>query len=152
MSYQRKCEKVFLAEWMQRSLFSRARTQKCTPVSVGLLPANFDFWSISVVSPDVMWAVGDSVMGFSGPTPAKARPVVLRTVDGGTTWDYRTVNQALGRFAFDIVGLDANTAIFTTNRFTAGDLRPTFKTTDGGLTWKNITPPGFAGGVFIHFF
>ena len=126
--------------------------QKWTPVSVGQLPANFDFWSLSVVSADVMWAVGDSVMGFSGPTPAKARPVVLRTIDGGSTWDYRTVTQAIGRFAFDIVGLDANTAIFTTNKFTAADTRPVFKTTDGGLTWKIITPPNAAGGVFIHFF
>lgn len=126
--------------------------QKWTPVSVGLLPANFDFWSISVVSADVMWAVGDSVMGFSGPTPANARPIVMRTVDGGNTWDYRVVSQALGRFAFDIVGLDANTAIFTTNQFVAADTRPIFKTTDGGLTWKTITPPNLSGGVFIHFF
>lgn len=126
--------------------------QKWTPVSVGLMPANFDFWSISVVSADVMWAVGDTVFNFSGPAPTKARPVVLRTIDGGNTWDYRVVNQAVGRFAFDIVGLDANTALFTTNQFNATDTRPIFKTTDGGLTWKTITPPNSSGGVFIHFF
>lgn len=131
---------------------STLSAQKWTPVSVGLLPANFDFWSISVVSADVMWAVGDSFYNLDVAPPTKTRPIVLRTVDGGNTWDYRTVNQAVGRFAFDIVGLDANTAIFTTNKFINADTRPVFKTTDGGLTWKTITPPNFAGGVFIHFF
>lgn len=126
--------------------------QKWTPVSAGLLPANFDFWSVSVVTDKVVWIVGDSVVDLSTPPPVSTRPVVLRTIDGGQTWDYRQVKEAVGRFAFDIVGLDANTAIFTTNQFAAADTRPVFKTTDGGLTWKKITPPNTSGGVFIHFF
>jgi len=126
--------------------------QKWVPVSVGLLPANFDFWSISVVNDQVAWVVGDSVVNLSAPVPAATRPVVLRTIDGGQTWDYRVVKEAVGRLSFDIVGLDANTAIFTTNQFVNADTRPVFKTTDGGLNWKKITPPNVAGGVFIHFF
>lgn len=132
------------------TLLNLVSAQQWQAVSVNTLPANFDFSSISVVNADVVWAIADSI--YDGDLPVAITPVVLRTTDGGITWDYRSVSEAVGRFVHDIEGIDANTAIFTTNQFDNIDNRPIYKTTDGGLTWTQIVPPNASGGLVIHFF
>lgn len=125
-------------------------SQKWEPVSLGDLKADYEFQSISVVNEHVIWALADSI--YNSNIPADFRPVVMRSIDGGLNWDYRKVSEAMGRYAFDIHGLDDTTAIFTTNQFNAADDRPVFKTVDGGKTWQKIVPPNGSGGVIIHFF
>ena len=114
--------------------------------------ANFWVRSISVVNAQTVWAIADTFT-FQNPNPTTGNvPQVLRTTDGGATWQTHRVQLAADRFAWDIHGLDELTAIFTTNQFIGSDNRPIFKTSDGGLTWKKIVPPNFSGGVFVHFF
>lgn len=127
-----------------------ALAQQWQAVSVNEMPANFDFSSISVVNEDVVWAIGDSI--YDGSLYELAKPVVMRTIDGGLNWDYIEVVEASGRFGWDIEALDANTAIISTNQFTTSDNRPIYKTTDGGLNWVQIVPPNNSGGLVIHFF
>ncbi len=129
--------------------------QNWEAVGVNILPKTFEVKSISVVSSEVVWAVADSVftnLVINESIPIDNRPVVLRTTDGGATWDYRVVSEAIGRFGWDIHGIDAKTAIFTSNQFIPTDDRPIFKTIDGGLTWKKIVPPNLSGGFLLHFF
>ncbi|MBL7825509.1 MAG: T9SS type A sorting domain-containing protein [Saprospiraceae bacterium] len=121
------------------------------PVSINQLPANFEFKSISVLNDNVVWAVADSLYDISS-VPANAIPVVMRTLDGGQTWEYHQVEEAIGRFAWDIQALNDSTAIFTTNQFNNFDNRPIYKTTNGGVDWRKIVPPQGSGGVYIHFF
>jgi len=126
-------------------------SQQWIPVAINTPPPNFDMLDISVFNENVVWVVADSIYqtSFTGPDNV---PMVLRTVDGGANWDVIRVDEAIGRFAWSIQGLDENTAIITTNQFMASDMRPVFKTTDGGQSWTQITPPGNSGGVLVHFF
>ncbi|MBL7803411.1 MAG: T9SS type A sorting domain-containing protein [Saprospiraceae bacterium] len=132
-------------------LLNSAFSQQWVPVSINTAPPNFDMLDISVVSENVVWVVADSIHqnSFTGPNNI---PMVLRTVDGGNNWDVFRVEEAIGRFVWSIQGFDENTAIFTTNQFLASDTRPIFKTTDGGQSWMQITPPAASGGLLIHFF
>lgn len=113
--------------------------------------ANFDVFSISVVNAQTVWAVADTFTALSSSLVGTV-PQVLRTTDGGATWQTHRVYIAADRLAWDIHGLDELTAIFTSNQFNLTENKPIFKTSDGGLTWKKIVPPNNTGGVFIHFF
>jgi photosystem II stability/assembly factor-like uncharacterized protein len=79
------------------------------------------FRGLSVVSNNVVWASG------TGGT-------VIRTVDGGKTWDVVTVPGADKLDFRDIEGFDANTAYILS--IGNGESSRIYKTTDGGKTWK----------------
>ena len=79
------------------------------------------FRGLSVVSDKVVWASG------TGGT-------VIRTVDGGKTWNVITVPGAEKLDFRDIEAFNANTA-FTLSIGNGEDSR-IYKTTDGGKTWK----------------
>lgn len=123
--------------------------QHFEPVLIDLPPGNFDYQNISVVSEDVVWALADSITSVLS---IQAVPAIVRTTDGGANWDYIRAEEATGRFALKIQGLDEQTALFSTNQFIPSDPRPVFKTTDAGLSWREITPPNSSGGVMLHFF
>lgn len=130
----------------------RLSAQNWEAVSYNGLPANFEFQAVSVVSDQIVWIVADSLFFNNGVPPVDHRPVVMRTLDGGQSWDYRRVEEAVGRAGMDIIGFDANTAIMSSNKRLATDDRPIFRTTDGGLSWDKITPPNKSGGLVLHFF
>ncbi|HMQ48907.1 MAG TPA: T9SS type A sorting domain-containing protein [Saprospiraceae bacterium] len=123
--------------------------QHFEPVLIDLPPGNFDYQNVSIVNADVVWALADSITFSLSPN---AVPAIVRTTDGGANWDYIRAEEAVGRFAWSIQGLDEQTAIFSTNKFIPSDTRPVFKTTDAGLSWREITPPNSSGGVLLHFF
>lgn len=78
------------------------------------------FRGLSVVSEKVVWASG------SGGT-------VIRTIDGGKTWNVIAVPDA-GKLDFrDIEAFDANTAYILS--IGNGEASRIYKTTDGGATW-----------------
>lgn len=79
------------------------------------------FRGLSVVSEKVIWASG------TGGT-------VVRTIDGGKTWNVMTVPKAEKLDFRDIEAFDANTAYILS--IGSGDKSRIFKTTDGGVTWK----------------
>jgi len=79
------------------------------------------FRGLSVVSEKIIWASG-------------TRGTVIRTIDGGKSWNVMTVPEA-GKLDFrDIEAFDANTAFIVS--IGNGDASRIYKTTDGGSTWK----------------
>jgi photosystem II stability/assembly factor-like uncharacterized protein len=79
------------------------------------------FRGLSVVNPNVVWASG------TGGT-------VIRTLDGGKTWDVIKVPEADKLDFRDIEAFDANTAYILS--IGNGDSSRIYKTIDGGKTWK----------------
>lgn len=86
---------------------------------------------VSAVSERVAWASG-------------AESTVLRTVDGGTTWQNLTVTSETLDFR-DVDAVDAQTAYILS--IGNGPVSRIYKTTDAGKTWtmqfKNEDPKGF---------
>ena len=102
------------------------------PASANLLPNNYGVYGIKVVDKDVIWATANFA---TGAFPATHLIKILRTTNGGQTWQLTNVNAALNYFAFDIQAFDSTTAwisTFSNNNSTRSGL---FKTTDGGQNW-----------------
>jgi photosystem II stability/assembly factor-like uncharacterized protein len=87
---------------------------------------------VSVVSDRVAWASG-------------ASGTILRTVDGGRTWQARAVPGAESLDFRDVDAMDARTAYVLS--IGSGEASRIYKTTDGGATWtmqfRNRDPKGF---------
>src|SRR3954447_4077369 len=79
------------------------------------------FRGLAVVNEKIVWASG------TGGT-------VIRTIDGGKTWNVITVPGADKLDFRDIEAFDANTAYILS--IGNGDQSRIYKTTDGGKTWK----------------
>ena len=79
------------------------------------------FRGLSIVNEKVVWASG------TGGT-------VIRTTDGGTSWNIFTVPGAEKLDFRDVEAFDANTAYILS--IGNGDASRIYKTTDGGATWK----------------
>ena len=114
------------------------------------LSTNYGVFGISVVDENVVWSVAfDRTLGNG--IPLNHITKVLRTIDGGTTWDVFDVEEAEGRISFDIVATNDSTAFITTQDYNNGSGRGVFKTTDGGETWTEIYN-SVSGGVWLRFF
>jgi photosystem II stability/assembly factor-like uncharacterized protein len=92
---------------------------------------------IDTAGPGIAWASG------SGGT-------VLKTVDGGTTWQRCATPKGAEKLDFrGIQALDAQTAVILSSG--KGDLSRIYKTTDGCQTWKlvfsNPDPEGFFDAI-----
>ena len=74
-------------------------------------------------------AVSDSVVWLSG-----SKSTVLRTIDGGASWDKIIVSDSLNLDFRNIWAFDANTAVV----ISIGSPAYIFKTIDGGKAWKNV--------------
>jgi len=79
------------------------------------------FRGLSIVSEKIVWASG------TGGT-------VIRTVDGGTTWDVMTVPGAEKLDFRDIEAFDADTAYILS--IGTGENSRIYKTVDGGKNWS----------------
>src|SRR5215203_4014703 len=79
------------------------------------------FRGLSVVNEKTVWASGTN-------------GTVIRTIDGGKTWNVFSVPGAEKLDFRDIEAFDANTAY--TLSIGNGDASRIYKTTDGGKTWK----------------
>lgn len=79
------------------------------------------FRGLSVVNEKIIWASGTD-------------GTVIRTIDGGKTWNVMTVSGAEKLDFRDIEAFDANNAYILS--IGNGELSRIYKTTDGGKTWK----------------
>lgn len=89
---------------------------------------------LKAVDDNVVWACG-------------ASGVVLRTINGGNTWEVKTpTNTAVTNYSID--ALDSLTAWVTGTVGGSADFT-IWKTTDGGLTWtaQYNNPNGFSDGI-----
>jgi photosystem II stability/assembly factor-like uncharacterized protein len=105
------------------------------------VPATAQWWSVqtsgldtnlrgvSVSRTDKSKGNGHQVVWASG-----SKGVILRSTDGGTTWQQLHVAGGDDLDFRDIEGFDANTAFVMSSG--DGDKSRIYKTTDGGTTWK----------------
>lgn len=118
--------------------------------AIGILPANYGVFDIAIVDENIVWAVAfDQSIGNQ--IPLEHLTKVIKTIDGGDSWEIFDVNPAQGRISFDITAIDANTAFITTQDYANGSGRGVFKTEDGGDTWVEKFNH-VACGVWIRFF
>jgi photosystem II stability/assembly factor-like uncharacterized protein len=115
-----------------------------SPASANLLPNKYYVASVKIVNEDTVWAVA-SLAQFT--IPANHLIKVLRTTNGGQTWQVINVSAAIGRIGLDIYAIDAQTAWITTTDKTNRGL---FKTSDGGVTWVEKLR-NKAGGGYVRF-
>jgi photosystem II stability/assembly factor-like uncharacterized protein len=116
------------------SLFAAQLTAQkwvASPGSNNLLPDKYYVSAIKVVSRDTIWAVA-SLAQFT--IPANHLIKVLRTTNGGQTWQVLNVSAAIGRIGYDIQVLSPTTAWVSTFDRSLTNVA-LFKTTDGGQTW-----------------
>ena len=80
-------------------------------------------------------------VGSVGSFPAQSRSVVLRTTDGGTTWQRVWLGSRNGEWGWKITFPSASVGYVSLERF----LGPMFflKTTDGGATWNDHGFPNY---------
>lgn len=133
--------------------FHAASSQTWIPQGAGILPVGHAISSVSIVNESVVWATSSSSSILDSGSPVSASHVirVLRTVDGGNTWQIYPVDEAMGRISHDIIGLDSSTAWITTNDYNSGQGKGLYKTEDGGETWANMHNHT-SGGVCIRAF
>ncbi len=118
--------------------------------AIGVLQNDYGVFDISIVDENVVWAVAFD-QTITNPIPSNHSPHVIKTVDGGLTWERYDIEEASGTISFDIEAVDAETAFITTNDYGNGSGRNVFKTEDGGETW-NSKLENTACGVWIRFF
>jgi len=118
--------------------------------AVGVLPLNYGVFDIAVVDENVVWAVAFD-QSITSSIPFTHTPRVIKTTDGGDTWEIYNIEVAQGRISLDIEAFDAEVAFITTQDYGNGSGKGVFKTEDGGDTWiqklNSIT-----AGVWIRFF
>jgi len=117
---------------------------------VGVLGTRTDNYSISdiqLLDTNTIWA-STRIMGVPAPD---AVALVLKSTDGGESWEVFEVEEFPGRFLWDIHAFDENRVIATTQNFGPIDNRGIIMTEDGGETWTEVVNDP-AGGRWIHFF
>jgi len=93
------------------------------------------FRGLSAVSADVVWASG------TGGT-------MIRTVDGGRTWDVRVVAGAEQQDFRGIRAFDADNAVIMSTGNAEKGLATIYRTSDGGKTWVLAFAPKTTGVFF----
>jgi photosystem II stability/assembly factor-like uncharacterized protein len=88
---------------------------------------------LSVASNHVVWASG-------------SKGTILRTLDGGTHWELRTLAGGDALDFRDVVAFGANVALVMSSG--TGDAARVYKTKDGGITWKIVLPNPDKNGFF----
>ncbi|MBV6442572.1 MAG: hypothetical protein EPGJADBJ_04290 [Saprospiraceae bacterium] len=127
-------------------------SQVWEPKAAGLLPAEYNVADICIVSEQVIWAVAIDYHLLTGTIPASFVPKLLKTTDGGETWEVKDIEEAMGRVSWDIHAFDENTACITTNNLSgAAGGKGIFRTTNGGETWTEAFSH-VAGAHTLHFF
>ena len=106
-------------------------------------------WSTSTLDPDQSFrgldAVDRTTAWVSGASVTGGRGKVLRTTDGGTSWQDVGPADATGLNFRDVEAVDARTASILA--IGEGEASRIYRTTDGGATWtetfRNETPAAF---------
>jgi len=88
---------------------------------------NCDFNSVFFINESIGWTVGGRNIDTG---------VILKTMDSGSNW-FVQVHGTYGML-YSVFFVDQNTGYTAGSRFYSGRI---YKTTDGGTSWIDITPP-----------
>ena len=89
---------------------------------------------LSVINENVIWAISFNTGTWTG------LGEVVKTTDGGLSWDVQEFDSENGFFPVGIFALDENNAWIAGNKFPHSKI---FKTSDGGQTWV-VQPNAFS--------
>ena len=120
--------------------------------ATGILPNGSSLYDLDAVDQEVIWAVANEGRAFTFPVAEDHSPAILKSTDGGESWEYKVAEEITGWISFDIHAFGPDTAWMTTQNFdSVSSDRGLWATFDGGETWteKLLAP---AGGVWQHFF
>ncbi len=140
---------VLLCLLLVGTLNAQTPSNLWTPQAIGLLPKGHSIVGISVVNKDIVWAIADSV--YSNPMPSTHRMKILKTTNGGTTWQVYAVAEAQERFGVYIHAFDANNAWISAQKIGSSTGHGVYKTTDGGTTWTQYFND-YSASYLLHFF
>jgi photosystem II stability/assembly factor-like uncharacterized protein len=144
----KKALQLFVCLTFITALNAQTPSNFWTPQGVGLLPKDYVILAMSAVNKDVVWAVADS--SNTTPLPSTFVPRLLRTINGGTTWQVLPIPESAGRYTFDIQAIDATTAWITVQKQSSALGHDVYKTTDGGVTWTSKFNT-YAASLFVRF-
>lgn len=97
--------------------------------------ATASFRGLSALSADVVWASG-------------THGTVIRTVDGGKTWDVRVVAGAENQDFRGVRAFDAENAVIMSTGNAEKGLARIYRTRDGGKNWELVFAPKTTGVFF----
>ncbi len=125
-----------------------------TPQATGLIPVGHCIVSLDAVDANTVWAVtGNMAIMWGGqPVPASHQARVLRTVDGGETWQTFDPPPMLGRVPFTLEAVSAQEVHITVCNSLYTIVPAVLASTyDGGATWSVRTQAqvGNAIGLFV---
>lgn len=121
-------------------------------VASDVIPLGQEVNSVKMVNEDVVWAAVSPFL-FSDKTDDPAN--VIRTVDGGQTWEVINITNAIGFFAADIapVSEDIAYAVLWKDPFSGSETgqQLLYKTVDGGMNWTEVESYN-QDANYVHFF
>jgi gliding motility-associated-like protein len=105
---------------------------------------NFQMNDVAAVGQDSLWAVAYSSFSVAS---ANRTSAIFRSIDKGATW------QKLGSFPVGTTAPNLSRIAFPTRTtgYVAGSRGGIYKTTDGGVTWTNISPAAYAGSTSMSY-
>ena len=125
------------------------------PIGYDIIPPGFEQYEISdifIVNDDLIWATLTDWTQIGSPVPESQWPMVIKSTDGGESWQVIEVEEAPGRGSWNIYAFDEDTAWITTQSYQPTAIgRGLFLTTDGGATWTEKLNHD-AGAGWVHFF
>lgn len=127
-----------------------ASVAQWTPQATGLIEQGHCIVSLDAVDANTVWAVtGNMAIMWGGqPVPTSHQARVLRTVDGGATWQSFDPVSLLGRVPFTLEAVSADEVhIVVCNTLQTITPAVVASTTDGGATWTVRTQAEMAGGI-----
>ena len=102
------------------------------PASKGLLAPQYFVIAIKVVDAQTIWAIASR----SRLTTDTFKVKILKTTNGGQTWQVKDFPDNLGRYGYDIQAVDSSNAWISAVSWGVPNGFGVAKTTDGGQTWQ----------------
>lgn len=118
---------------------------------LGSLPDGYFLFALHAVNESVAWGVANLSSAMNPPVDSGHSPIVIKTTDGGATWESHLVEEIQGRICFDLFAFDEDTVWLTTQNLAPGDGRGAFVSYDGGETWEEKYND-VSAGVWIRWF
>jgi photosystem II stability/assembly factor-like uncharacterized protein len=141
---------VAVGRWNGPAVFVKSADRGRTWTSRSVAPLASGLVDVFFFNDQDGFAVGGLGLGTSEAEQRASRTVVLRTSDGGATWQTRYLSEGAGEWAWKITFVDDQVGYVTTEGPAGRGI--VLKTVDGGESWTPlVVDPGasFQGVAFV---
>jgi len=117
----------------------------------GVIPEGEEVNSIKIIDENIVWMISSNYLYAP---PIDSPPSILRSIDGGVSWEQFQIPDTEGFYGIDIAPIDAMTAyvvLWGADFFNDLSQDAIYKTTDGGMTWNKVESYS-SSPIYIHFF